>query len=46
MRITDLIDKRSICLNGTPGSKKEALDAVIDLMAESGKIRDKEAYKK
>ena len=26
MRITDLIDKRSICLDGTPHTKAEALD--------------------
>lgn len=46
MRITDLLDKRSISLNGTPGSKKEALDQMVDLMAKSGKLRDKEAYRK
>lgn len=46
MRITDLLDKRSISLNGTPGSKKEALDQMVDLMAKSGKLRDKEAYRR
>ena len=46
MRITDLLDRRSIALDAHPASKQEALDAVIDLMAASGKINDKEAYKK
>ena len=46
MRITDLLDKRSISLTGTPKTKKEALDAVVELMAKSGKIKDKEAYRK
>ncbi len=44
MRITDLLDKRSIDLNGAPASKKEALDRVIALMVKSGKIADAEAY--
>lgn len=46
MRITDLLDKRSISLSGKPGSKSEALDQVIDLMVQSGKIRDKEEYRR
>lgn len=46
MRITELLDKRSISLTGTPGSKSEALDQVVELMAKSGKINDKEAYRK
>ena len=46
MRITDLLDKRSISLTGTPKSKSEALDQVVELMANSGKINDKEAYRK
>ncbi len=46
MRITDLLDKRSISLNGSPSGKKEALDQMVDLMAKSGKINDKEAYRK
>lgn len=45
MRITDLLDKRSISLTGTPGTKSEALDAIVDLMCESGKINDREAYR-
>lgn len=46
MRITDLIDKRSICLDGTPHTKKEALDQMVALMAASGKISDEEGYRK
>lgn len=45
MRITDLLDKRSISLNGAPKSKEEALDQVVALMT-SGKINDEEAYRK
>ena len=46
MRITELLDKRSISLTAAPASKSEALDMAVDLMAASGKIRDKEAYRK
>lgn len=46
MRITDLLDKRSISLNGAPKSKEEALDQMVELMTKSGKIKDPEAYRK
>ena len=46
MRITDLLDKKSISLNAVPKTKKEALDQIIDLMVASGKINDSEAYRK
>ena len=46
MRITDLLDARSISLELSPKSKSEALDMAVDLMAKSGKINDKEAYRK
>ena len=46
MRITDLLDAKSISLDLAPESKSEALDMAIDLMAKSGKINDREAYKK
>ena len=46
MRITDLLDKRSILLDGTPQNKNEALDQVVELMVKSGKIKDKEAYRR
>lgn len=45
MRITDLLDQRSIALEGAPSSKKEALDQMIALMVKGGKIRDEEAYR-
>ena len=46
MKIIELLDKKSISLDAAPKSKSEALDLAVDLMAESGKIKDKEAYKK
>ena len=46
MRITDLLDPRSISLTATPKTKSEALDQLVDLMCASGKINDKEAYRK
>ena len=46
MRITDLLDKRSISLEGAPKTKNEALDQVVELMVKSGKISDREAYRK
>ena len=46
MRITDLLDARSILLNASPKSKNEALDRIVDLMVKSEKINDKEAYRK
>ena len=46
MRITDLLDKRSISLTAAPKSKEEALNEVIALMAESGKINDTEGYRR
>ena len=46
MRITELLDKRSILLDGTPKSKTEALDQVVELMVKSGKINDQEAYRR
>lgn len=46
MRITELLDIKSIDLNASPANKRETLDAAVELMAKSGKITDKEAYKK
>ena len=46
MRITELLDKKSISLEAAPKSKNECLDMAVDLMAASGKLTDKEAYKK
>ena len=45
MRITELLDKRSIRIDGAPKPKNEALDQMIELMAKSGKINDLEAYR-
>lgn len=44
MRITELLDRRSIDINATASNKKEALEKVIDLMCKSGKISDKAQY--
>lgn len=46
MRIIDLLDKRSVSLDSAVSSKSEALDAVIDLMCKSGKISDRDEYRK
>ena len=42
MRITDLLDPRSISLTATPKTKSEAIDQLVDLMCASGKIKDME----
>lgn len=46
MRIRDLLAVESIELNGTAGKKAEVLNAMVDLMAKSGKISDVETYRK
>lgn len=46
MRITDLLDIRSIALNRTPSDKAEAIDLLVGLMAASGKLKDKDGYKR
>lgn len=46
MRITDLLDIRSIDLNAKPKDKTDALNQAIDLMVKSGKIKDRDAYAK
>lgn len=38
MRITDLLDVRSISLNAAPADKSQTLDAAVSLMTRSGKI--------
>lgn len=45
MKITDLLMREGIELNGTVGSKAEAIDKMVELMAATGKISDKEAYR-
>ena len=46
MRITDLLDARSISLDCSPKTKQEALDTAVALMVKSGKINDEEAYRR
>lgn len=46
MRIVDLLKKESILLNGSPKSKSEAIDMLVDLQVKGGNIADKEEYKK
>lgn len=46
MKITDLLNKESILLNGSPKSKSEAIDMLVDLQVKSGRITDKDIYKK
>ncbi len=46
MRITDLLDVRSISLNAAPADKSQTLDQAVALMTKSGKINNEEAYSK
>ena len=46
MRIVELLSQSSIELNGTPKSKQEALDQMVELMVKSGNINDKENFRK
>lgn len=46
MRITELLDKRSISLDGEPKNKNDALDQAVALMVKSGKINDEETYRR
>ena len=46
MKITDLLDPKSIQLSGQASDKKDALDKMVELMAASGKINDVETYRK
>ena len=46
MRITDLLDRRSVSLTAAPKGKSEALDMAVDLMVKREKISDREAYRK
>lgn len=45
MKIIDLLDDRSILLDGRVADKKAALDQMVELMDASGKLRDKEKYR-
>ena len=46
MRITDLLDVRSISLDAAPADKSQTLDAAVALMTRSGKINNEAAYRK
>ena len=46
MRITELLDKKSISLDASPKTKKESIDMSVELMAAAGKVNDMEAFKK
>lgn len=46
MKISELLAVESIELNGAAGSKSEMIDAMVALMAKSGKIADVEKYRK
>ena len=45
MKITDLLSKDAIKLNGIANSKQDAINKLIDLMAKNGNLTDKEKYK-
>ncbi len=46
MRIVDLLNKDSIMLDASPKNKAEAIDMLVELQIRSGKIADKDEYKK
>lgn len=45
MKITDLLEEKSIKLNASANSKEEVLEQIIDLMCQTGNITNKEEYK-
>ena len=45
MKIVDLIDKKSICLNLKAKDKNEAIDKLVDLVNNSGNLIDRILYK-
>lgn len=45
MKITDLLDVRGIDLNGEVSSKQQAIEKMVDLMAATGRLSDKKAYR-
>ena len=46
MKITDLLAAESVCLNGAAKDKADVLNQMVDLMAASGKVCDREVYLK
>ena len=45
MKITDLLRRESVELSGTPESKGQAIDQMVELMAKGGNINDLQRYK-
>ena len=45
MKITDLLKKNGIALNPNVKTKEEAINKLVDLMNDTGRLNDKEAYK-
>ena len=45
MKITDLLKRESVELSGTPESKGQAIDQMVELMAKGGNINDLPRYK-
>ena len=46
MKITDLLKKNGIEINPNVKTKEEAIDKLVDLMDATGKLSNKEEYKK
>ena len=46
MRITDLLKKEGIVLNGSLKNKQDAIAVLVDLQEKAGNLSDKEEYKK
>lgn len=46
MRITDLLNRDNIDLDGKVSNKSECIERMVELMATAGNITDKETYKK
>lgn len=46
MKITDLLKKSSISINPKVNSKEEAINVLVKLMSDSGKLKDKNEYRK
>ncbi|MCR5605294.1 MAG: fructose-specific PTS transporter subunit EIIC [Treponema sp.] len=46
MKITELLSRESIALNGKASSKEDAINQIVDLMVKSGKISDEDKYRK
>lgn len=45
MRIRDLLEKRSVCLNATPVSKEDAISQLVEALSHTGCINDVESFR-